>query len=167
MIKETIVQAINEQITREMYSSNLYLAMAGYFQSVNLSGFAHWMRIQAQEETLHANKFFDYLLARGGKTRITAIEEPPAVWDSPLAVFEASYKHEQFVTECIGKIADLSIKESDHATLAMLQWFITEQVEEESNVSDIVEKLRLIADFKGGLIMMDAELKTRVLTPII
>jgi len=167
MIKDTIVQAINEQITREMYSSNLYLSMAGYFQSVNLSGFAHWMRIQAQEEMLHANKFFDYLLARGGKTKISAIDEPPFNWDSPLDVFEASYKHEQFVTECIGKIADLTMKESDHATFSMLQWFITEQVEEEANVSEIVEKLRLIADFKGGLIMMDAELKQRVLTPIV
>jgi len=141
--------------------------MAGYFQSVNLSGFAHWMRIQAQEEMLHANKFFDYLLARGGKTKISAIDEPPFNWDSPLDVFEASYKHEQFVTECIGKIADLTMKESDHATFSMLQWFITEQVEEEANVSEIVEKLRLIADFKGGLIMMDAELKQRVLTPIV
>lgn len=165
MIKEAVQNAINEQLAKEMYSSNLYLAMAGYYQQINLPGFAHWMRIQAQEETFHAMKFFDYLLTRGGKSKVSQIPEPQSEWDSPLAAFEASYLHEQFISESISQLADIAIKEGDHATNAMLQWFITEQVEEEANVSEIVEKIKMIGDFKGGLMMLDNELKQRVFVP--
>ncbi len=153
--------ALNAQLAREMYSSNLYLAMSGYFQSINLKGFAHWMRVQAQEETLHAMKLFDYLLSRGGNVQIGAIDAPPATWESPLSAMEDSLKHEQFITEKINELANLSIKEGDHASHIFLQWFITEQVEEEATVLEIVEKLKLIADWKGGLIMIDNELGKR------
>ena len=161
MIKDEVLNALNEQIAREMFSSNLYLSMAGYFQQHNLTGFAHWMRVQAQEETFHANKFFDYVLNRGGKAKISMISEPQADWSSPIEAFEASLAHEQYITESINKIADIVVKEGDHATLVLLQWFINEQVEEESNVQEIVDKLKLIGDFKGGLIMLDSELKLR------
>ncbi len=164
MIKQAMQDALNAQLAREMYSSNLYLAMSGYFQSINLKGFAHWMRIQAQEEMTHAMKFFDYVAARGGNIQIGAIDAPPTNWNSPLSAMEDSLKHEQFVTEKITELANLSIKEGDHATHVFLQWFITEQVEEEATVLEIVEKLKLIGDWKGGLIMIDNELSKRTLT---
>lgn len=165
MIKKVVEEAINQQIIREMYSSNLYLSMAGYYHSINLNGFAHWMRLQAQEEMAHALKFFDYLLERGGDARVGQIAAPPTQWDSPLAAFEASYEHEKLVTAWINELADLSFKESDHATSILLQWFISEQVEEESTVSDIVGRLKLTKDNSSGIFMLDNELKTRVLTP--
>jgi ferritin len=161
MIKQVMQDALNAQLAREMYSSNLYLAMSGYFQSINLKGFAHWMRVQAQEEMMHAMKFFDYLLSRGGNVQIGAIDAPPATWESPLSAMEDSLKHEQFITEKITELANLSIKEGDHASHIFLQWFITEQVEEEATVLEIVEKLKLIADWKGGVIMIDNELGKR------
>ncbi len=161
MIREVMQNAINEQITKEIYSSNLYLAMAGYYHSINLNGFANWMRIQAQEEMEHALKFFDYLLDRGGKAVIGQIPAPPAEWIGPLEAFEKAYEHEQYVTDSINKLADLSIKEGDHATNVLLQWFINEQVEEEATASEIVERLKMVGEDKGGLFMMDNELKGR------
>ena len=165
MIKKSITDAINAQIAKEMYSANLYLSMAAYFQSINMAGFANWMRVQVQEETFHSLKFFDYMMSRGATPKISAIPAPETKWKSPLDAFKAAYKHEQSITESINKLADLAIKESDHATNILLQWFITEQVEEEETVNEIVEKIKLIGDFTGGLIMLDNELKTRVFTP--
>ncbi len=164
MIKNTVQEALNAQLAREMYSSNLYLSMTGYFQSINLKGFAHWMRLQAQEEMGHAIKFFDYLLDRGGQVKISKIDEPPSHWDNPLAAMEAALKHEQFISENINELANLAIKEGDHGTHIFLQWFITEQIEEESNVHEIVEKLKLIGDWQGGLLLIDNELGKRTLT---
>jgi ferritin len=161
MIKPTVEKAINEQIMREMYSSNLYLAMSAYFHSINLSGFAHWMRIQAQEESFHAMKFFDYLIERNGTPKISAIPEPPTSWDSALDAFEATYKHECSVTENINELTDIAVKESDHATQILLQWFITEQVEEEANVLEILDKMKMVGDFQAGIFMLDNELKQR------
>lgn len=164
MLKDSIQNSLNSQLTREMYSSNLYLAMAGYFQSINLRGFAHWMRLQAQEEMTHAMKFFDYILDRSGIVKIDAISAPPFAWDNPLSAMESALSHEQTVTKHINKLADLSIKEGDHATHIFLQWFVTEQVEEEANVLEIVDKLKLIGDWQGGLLMIDNELGKRTLT---
>lgn len=163
MLKELIQNALNAQLTREMYSSNLYLAMSGYFQSINLKGFAHWMRVQAQEETTHALKFFDYLLERGGLVKVSSIDAPPSQWDSPLAAMEDALKHEQYVTKKINELADLAIKEGDHATQIFLQWFVTEQIEEEATVNEIVEKLKMIGDWKGGLLMIDNDLGKRAI----
>jgi len=161
MIKDSVVKAINEQIAREMFSSNLYLSMAAYYQSINLPGFAHWMRIQAQEEMFHATKFFDYLVERGGNPKISAIDEPQSIWKSALDAFEATFKHEQFITDSINNLADIAVSEKDHATQILLQWFVNEQVEEEANVIEILEKIKMVSDFKGGLFMLDNELKTR------
>lgn len=165
MIKKVVQDALNTQIAKEMYSSNLYLAIAVYFHTINLNGFANWMRVQAQEEMAHALKLFDYLLDRGGEVKLSAIDAPPDKWDSPIAGFEASYAHEQKVTEWINNLADLAIKEGDHATHIMLQWFITEQVEEEKTVSEIVDRLKLAGDSRGSLFMLDNELKTRKFVP--
>ncbi|MFP4369416.1 MAG: ferritin [Candidatus Kapaibacterium sp.] len=161
MIKEIIQEAINRQIVREMYSSNLYLAMAAYYASINLNGFANWMHVQAEEETQHALKFYDYLIDRGGQVKIGRIEAPPSQWDSPLHAFQNALEHEQKVTQWIYELADLAIDERDHATSSLLQWFIDEQVEEEATTGEMVDRLKLAGDSKGGLFMLDNELKQR------
>lgn len=161
MIKKVVEDAINAQISKEIYSSHLYLSMAAYYHSNNLNGFANWMRLQAQEEMSHALKFFDYILDRGGSVKIGEIKAPKLNWDSPLDGFQDAYKHEMMVTESINNLADLAIKEGDHATLAILQWFIQEQVEEEAAVSEIVDRLTLAKDSPGGLFILDSEMKQR------
>jgi ferritin len=136
--------------------------MESYFQSISLTGFAAWMRAQVQEEMMHAMKFYDFVNERGGKVTLEAIAKPESVWASPLDAFEAILKHEQHVTSLINDLVDLAIAEKDHATNNFLQWFVSEQVEEEASVGGIVEKLRLIKDNPSGLFMMDNELGKRV-----
>ena len=165
MLSQKMQQALNDQINAEYYSSYLYLAMAAHCEAVNLDGFGNWLRVQAQEEMFHAMKFFDFVLERGGRVELKAIEAPPAQWDSPLAIFEATLKHEQHVTALINKLVDLAIAESDHATGAFLQWFVNEQVEEEANADAVLQQLKLMQDAPGGLFMMDRELATRTFTP--
>ncbi len=165
MIKEKIQKSINDQINAEMYSAYLYLAMEAYFQSENLEGFANWMRAQAQEEMVHAMKFYDYVIERGGRVTLDAIEKPDAEWDSPLAAFEAAYKHEQYVTSRINDMVDLAITENDHATRNFLQWYVDEQVEEEASADAIVQKLKMVQGAPGGMFMMDSELGKRSLSP--
>ena len=162
MISKTMEKALNEQINAEMYSAYLYLSMESYFRSLNLSGFANWMRVQMQEETAHAMKIYGYVDARGGRIVLKSIAEPQAEWKSPLAVFEATYKHEQKVTGLINDLVNLAIKEKDHATSAFLQWFVSEQVEEEASADKIVQQMRMIGDAPGGLFMLDRELGQRV-----
>ncbi len=164
MIKEVIQSAINLQIAREIYSSNLYLSMAGYYTTKNLHGFANWMRIQAEEEMTHALKLFDYLLDRGGKPIISAIAAPPSEWENTVVVFENAYHHEQLVTSWIHELADLAIAERDHATSSMLKWFIDEQVEEEATTGEIYDRLCMIGDNPTALFFLDNELKTRKMT---
>lgn len=165
MISKKIKEALNEQINAELYSAYLYLSMVAYFESVNLPGFAKWMRAQTQEEVMHAMKIYDYINERGGRVVLKAIAEPATKWKSPLAAFEAAYKHEQKVTGLINGLVDLAIKEKDHATNAFLQWFVTEQVEEEQSADEIVQKLKLIASAPGAVYMLDKELGQRVFTP--
>ena len=165
MIKEKIKDAINKQINAEMYSAYLYLSMSAYFESINLKGFASWMKAQAQEEMVHAMKFYDYVNERGGRVLLTAIEAPPTQWDSPLAVFEYTYQHEQKVTGLINTLVNLANSESDHATHNFLQWFVGEQVEEESSADEIVQKLKLVGNDGGGLFMLDQEQGQRIFTP--
>lgn len=166
MIKKEIEKALNDQITREIYSSLLYLSMAGYYQSQNLNGFANWMFVQSKEEMDHAMKMYNFLLNRGGKTKIGKIDEIQNEWSSALEAFEAALKHERYITENINNLADLAIKEKDHATNNLMQFFINEQVEEESQVEDIVNRMKMMEGFKGGLMMMDAELNKRQYTSL-
>jgi len=165
MISEKMQAALNEQVNAEWYSAYLYLSMEAYFESINLGGFANWMRVQTQEEISHGTKIYDYIHERGGRMTLKAIAGPPTEWDSPLAVFEAAYAHEQKVTGLINDLADLSLKEKDHAANIFLQWFVNEQVEEEKSADDIVQKLKLMADAPSGLYMLDKELGQRVFTP--
>ena len=154
-------KALNGQVNAELYSSYLYLSMNAYFKSVNLDGFANWMYAQAQEELMHAMKFYDFINQRGGRTLLAAIEAPPDQWDSPLAVFEDTLKHEKKVTGLINGLVDIAMEERDHATQVFLQWFVTEQIEEEESVGNVLEHLKLLGDAKQGLFMMDRELATR------
>ena len=135
--------------------------MAAYFESLNLRGFAHWMRIQAKEEMEHAMKFFEYLIERQGKVVLEAIEAPPPKWKSPANVFEESYNHERKVTESIHKIVELAESEKDHATGVFLQWFVQEQVEEEASANEILQKLNIIGNEPSALFVLDSELGKR------
>ena len=162
MLSDKLQLALNEQINAEYHSGYLYLAMVAYFEGMNLDGCGNWMRIQAQEEVMHGMKIFDYLSERGGRVKLTAVEAPPPDWKSPLEAFEAALAHEIHMTERINDLADLPLEERDHATNNVLQWYVTEQVEEESNVDDIVQKLKLLGKDGPGLFMLDRELKTRV-----
>lgn len=164
MMNEKIQNAFNEQITAELFSAYLYLSMSAYFLSVNLPGFANWMRCQSQEEILHAMKFYTFIHDRGGRVTLAAIDGPPTVWKSPLQVFENAYQHEQKVTGMINSLVDLALQEKDHSANAFLQWFVTEQVEEEASADGVVQQLKIAGDQGSGLFMIDRELAARVFT---
>jgi ferritin len=153
--------AINKQLNAELYSAYLYLSMAAYFESVNLTGFAHWMRVQHQEETGHALKLFDFVADRGGRVILEAIEQPPIEFQSPLEVMQQTLEHEQQVTSYIHRLYEAAAEESDYSAQVMLQWFISEQVEEEKVAAEIVEHLKKIGDDGTGLLMMDTRLGER------
>jgi ferritin len=161
MFSEKMQEALNGQLNAELYSSYLYLSMHAYFKGINLDGFANWMYFQAQEELTHAMKFYDFINQRGGKVRLQQIEAPPGQWETPLAVFEATLAHEQKVTGLINALVDLALAEHDHATNIFLQWFVSEQVEEEESVGGVLEQLKLMGEAKGGLFMIDRELAKR------
>jgi ferritin len=164
MLKKKMLKALNSQINAEMYSSYLYLSMESYFQSVSLSGFAAWMRGQVQEELFHAMKLYDYVHERGGKVVLGSIDKPDSQWKSPLAAFEHILKHEQLVTSLINDLMEVAISEQDHATRIFLQWFVSEQVEEEASVGEVVDKLKMIKNDSAGLFHLDAEMGKRVFT---
>ena len=161
MLTDKMQKALNGQLNAELYSSYLYLSMNAYFKSVNLDGFANWMYYQAQEELEHSMKFYDFIIQRGGKVVLAQIEAPQTEWDSPLAVFEATLAHEQKVTGLINDLVEIALEEHDHATNIFLQWFVSEQVEEEESVGGVLEQLKLMGDAKGGLFMIDRELAKR------
>ena len=165
MLNNDMEKALNAQVNAEMYSAYLYLSMSAYFQSKSLGGFASWMRVQAQEEMVHAMKLYDFINERGGRVILKLIEAPPTEWDSPLATMEAVYEHEQNVTGIINELVELALEKHDHATNIFLQWFVSEQVEEEDSANDVVEKIKLMGDARGGLFMLDRELGQRVFTP--
>ena len=156
-----IESAFNEQLNAELFSSYLYLSMAAYFGSQNLKGMAQWMRMQVQEERMHGMKFFDFINECGGKVTLAKIREPKTEWRSPLDVFEDTCEHENKITSLINDLVDLAIKEKDHAANGFLQWFVTEQVEEEATVQEIRDKLKLIGDNPVALFMIDQELGQR------
>ena len=160
-LSATIQAAMNDQLRKEMNAYYLYLSMAAYFGSRNYSGFAKWMRAQALEEQAHAMKIFDYIEDRGGRVKLDALEQPAHEFASPLAAFEAAMEHEAKVSASIISIYELAGKEKDYASQAMLQWFITEQVEEEKTSTQIVETLRMIGDNANGLYLFDKELGRR------
>ncbi len=161
MLSKTLLKALNEQINKEFYSSHLYLSMAAYAESQNLPGFAHWMKLQQQEEHGHAMKLYKYVNERGGRVELGAIEQPPVDFKSPTALFEDVLKHERSITASINKLYEKSTKENDYATQVMLHWFIEEQVEEESSASEILETLRMAGEKGQALLMLDRQLARR------
>jgi ferritin len=161
MLGKAVQDAMNEQIKNELYSAYQYLAMAAYCESANLPGFAHWMRTQAREETEHAMKFYDFILDRSGRVVLQAIDQPVADFSSPLEVFEQALEHEQMVTAMINDLYGLAVTENDYASQTFLQWFVTEQVEEEKNAGDVVETLNMVGDKSEALFLLDRELAGR------
>jgi ferritin len=160
-IGKAMQDAMNEQINKEFFSSYLYLSMAAYFEDKNLTGFAHWMRLQADEEREHAMKFYEFILDRGGRVQLKAIDAPATEWKSNLEVAEQVAEHEAKVTESINALYELALREKDYPAQTMLQWFIAEQVEEEKNAADLVAKLRLIEERGTAVLMLDHRLSKR------
>lgn len=165
MLNKRIEEALNSQIQAEFYSAYLYLSISAYFETLNLVGFAHWTRMQYEEEQGHALKLFDYVHERGGHAALLEIVQPEHKWDSPLAAFKEILGHEQMITGRINQLVNIAIEESDHATVAMLQWFVTEQVEEEARADQIVQEMTLIKDSPSGLFMLNRELMQRTAEP--
>lgn len=165
MISDNMQAAINDQLNFEMYSAYIYLSMSAYYTSINLPGFANWMNVQYQEEMMHAMKFYAFLNDRGGRVLLKTIEGPKTDWAAPLEPFKEALAHERIVTQRINNLVSLAMDERDYATNAFLQWFVTEQVEEESNAEGIIRQLELIGEDRSGLFMMDRELATRVFVP--
>lgn len=165
MINQKVEDAFNQQINAETYSAYLYWSMSAALEGLNLPGFASWMRIQAQEEMIHAAKFYHHIVERGGTVKLTAIDAPPIQWDNAKVVFEDALAHEQKITSMINDMMDLTLKEGDHASSMFLQWFVTEQVEEEATAMDILGKLEIAGGTAGGLYMLDKELAGRVFVP--
>lgn len=165
MISKKMEDAINNQVTAEIYSAHLYLSMSAYLDSIDLPGFASWMKIQYQEEISHAFKMFNYIIERDGRARVSQIDEPQFGWNSALDVFQAAYAHEQKVTGLINNLVDIALEEKDHASNIFFQWFVNEQVEEESTAKGVIQQLKLLGDSKAGLFQIDRELGQRVFTP--
>jgi len=165
MIDKRMEDAINKQINEELYSAYLYLSMSAWFDSIGLKGFANWMMVQYKEEMDHAMKFYKYMQSQGATVKLMTIKEPPHEWNSPLHAFEETLKHEQHITKCINELVDLAEELKDRATYNMLQWFINEQVEEEENDREIIDKLKLVEGSKHGIFMIDKDLASRQYTP--
>ena len=155
MLSNTLQKALNEQIKNELYSAYLYLAMSAHFEAAAYPGFAKWTRMQAEEEQEHAMKFFDFILDRGGKVDLQAIDAPPKEFGTPLEVFKMVLEHEQKVTGTIHRLYEIALKENDYPAQVMLHWFISEQVEEEKNATGIVDQLQMAEDHKGILLNID------------
>jgi ferritin len=161
VLGKAVEDAMNEQIRNELFSAYQYLSMAAYCESENLPGFAQWMRAQAREETEHAMKFYDFILDRNGRVVLQRIDRPLVEFGSPLEVFEKALEHERRVTAMINDLYGLAARENDYASQTFLQWFVTEQVEEEKNAGDVVETLRMIGDKSEALFLLDWELGQR------
>ncbi len=161
MLSKTLQDAINDQIKHELYSAYFYLSMSAWAESANWGGAAKWLSMQAKEEQEHALKFYEYVLDRGGKVTLQAIDQPPAEFDSLLAVFEKVQQHEAVVTGLITHLYELALKDNDYASQVMLQWFINEQVEEEKNAAQIVDTLRMVGNNVPGLFQVNAMLAAR------
>lgn len=162
MLSKRIEKELNDQINAEYWSAYFYLSMAAYFENKNLPGFANWMKVQYQEEISHVLKFFDYVNERGGRVLLKPIDAVKTEWEDETEVFEDTLKHEQIVTGLINNLVNISLEEKDHATHNMLQWYVSEQVEEESNVDNILQQLKMLEGNKHGLLMLDRELKQRM-----
>lgn len=161
MLSSKMESALNEQINRELYSSYLYLAMSAYCETQNLPGTANWLRLQSREEYEHAMRIYEYILDRGGKIALKSIAQPPADFGSPVKIFEQTLEHEKFISDKINALYAMAQQENDYPTQVMLQWFITEQVEEEKSTGEILGQLKMIGDNPAALIVLDRQLAAR------
>jgi ferritin len=161
MVSKTMEEGFNDQINKELYSSYLYLSMAAFFESKNLPGFAKWLHVQVDEERGHGMKLFEHLVDRGGRVVLRAIASPVTEWESPLDAFTEVLTHELAVTASINALYELALKEKDYPAQVLLQWFITEQVEEEKNATEIVQQLELIDARGTAVLMLDHQLGKR------
>ena len=161
MLTNALQDAINRQINSELYSAHLYLSMAAYFETISLTGFANWMKIQHQEETDHALRLFDYVNDRHGRVVLHAVEQPPIEFESPHSVMQQALEHERGVTKMINSLYELAVSEKDYPSHVLLEWFVEEQVEEEKTLTDIVDHLNLIGNDGTGLLIMDERLGAR------
>lgn len=161
MISEKMTQALNEQVNREMYSAYLYMAMSTHCSQTGLKGFANWFMVQYHEEMFHAMKIYEYIQRQGAAVKLGPIQAPPANFESPMAMFTQTLAHEQYITRSINELMELAIGEKDHASQIFLEWYVTEQVEEEENDNDIIAQLKFIQDNPQGLMMLDRELGAR------
>jgi ferritin len=165
VISKTLEKVINEQINKELFSAYLYASMQAWFADEGLDGMAAWMKAQALEEQFHATKFFDYLIERGGRVHLEAIDKPEAQFGTPLEAFKAALEHERFITKSINDLMDQAIAENDHATRGFLQWYVDEQVEEEASAEAIVRRLEMLGGHMHGILILDRELGSRKFTP--
>ncbi|PIE51342.1 ferritin [Candidatus Fermentibacteria bacterium] len=165
MLSVKMEKAINEQINKELFSSYLYMAMSMYFEDGELSGAASWMRVQAQEELSHADKLMKYVNERGGRVVLEALEKPRTAWDTPLEACKEVLEHERFISASINNLVQLAREENDFMTDNFLQWYVSEQVEEEASAADVVRMFSLAGNAGGGLLMIDRELGSRVFNP--
>lgn len=161
MINEAVSKVLQEQLNKEFYSAYLYLSMSAYFSDKGLLGFANYMRVQAQEEQVHAKFIYDFLISRNERVILTAIDAPPNHWESPLHVMEESLQHEIYVTSLINNIINVAEEVKDRATVSYMYWFIDEQVEEEASAKTIIDALKFIGEDKAALYMLDQELGKR------
>ncbi len=151
-------------MNRELYSAYLYLSMSSYSTKKGLKGFANWFMVQYHEEMFHAMKFYEYINLQGGRAVLNSIPKPPSAFESPLDLFIKTLEHEQFITKSINELMELAITEKDHATQIILQWYVTEQVEEESNDNELISQLKIIKDDPQGIMLLDKELAGRMTT---
>ena len=163
MISKKVEAALSAQLNQELYAAYVYLSMSAYFDSINLDGFAHWMRLQAREELTHSTKVFDFMLEREATVKLIAVKAPPSTWKTPLAACQDALKSERLNTKQINDLVELSFVTKDHATRVFLQWFVDEQVEEEASASKLVEKVKMVKDDKGALFILDQDLGKRQL----
>ena len=166
MLSKKMVKSLNEQIKWELYSAYFYMAMSSYASSIGLLGFANWFNVQVKEELTHAEKFFNYVNQQGERVFLDTIEKPPQDFESAADLFKKTLEHEKKVTKRINGLVDQARKESNHATETFLQWFVTEQVEEESNANEVLQKLELIGKDASGLLTIDSQLATRLFVPL-
>jgi ferritin len=165
MIGKKLNDAMNEQIKNELESYYIYLSMAAWLHSKALDGMGHWMRVQAHEEMLHAMKFFNHLIDRGGKVALKDLKQLKVQWKSPLEVFQDALEHEKFISKKINDLMSIARQEKEYASEPLLAWFTNEQIEEESNASKITEQLEMVGADKSGLLMLDRELAARLYPP--
>ncbi|MBW1695655.1 MAG: ferritin [Deltaproteobacteria bacterium] len=165
MIGDRLMKAMNDQIRNELESFYIYHSMAAYFHSISLDGMAHWMRCQAHEEMIHAMKFFDHVIDRGGKVILQDLKQLKTEWSSPAEAFRDAYKHEQFITGKINELSSIAREEKDYTSEPLLAWFLEEQIEEEASAGKIADELEMVGSDKSALLLLDRELATRTFPP--